>query len=42
MPRPDNVQVAEMLERIAKLLEVKQADPFRAAAYRRAALVSRL
>jgi Helix-hairpin-helix domain len=34
---PDNVQVAEMLEQIAKLLEVKQADPFRVAAYRRAA-----
>jgi hypothetical protein len=34
---PDNFQVAEMLEQIAKLLEIKQADPFRVAAYRRAA-----
>jgi len=37
MPRPNNLQIAEMLEQVAELLEIKQADAFRVAAYRRAA-----
>ena len=37
MLRPENVQIAETLEQIAQLLEIKRADPFCVAAYRRAA-----
>ena len=37
MLRPENIQIAETLEQIAQLLDIKQADPFRVAAYRRAA-----
>ena len=37
MPRPNNLQIAEMLEQVAQLLEIKEADAFRVAAYRRAA-----
>ena len=35
MPRPNNLQIAEMLDQVAELLEIKQADAFRVAAYRR-------
>jgi len=37
MPSPSNLQIAEMLEQVAELLEIKQTDAFRVAAYRRAA-----
>jgi len=37
MPRPNNLQIAEMLEQVAQLLEIKEADAFRVAAYRSAA-----
>jgi len=37
MPRRNNLQIAEMLEQVAELLEIKQTDAFRVAAYRRAA-----
>jgi hypothetical protein len=37
VPRRNNLQIAEMLEQVAELLEIKQADAFRVAAYRRAA-----
>ncbi len=35
--KPDNDEIAEMLEEIAGLLEVKEANPFRIQAYRKAA-----
>jgi DNA polymerase (family X) len=37
MPRPNNLQIAEMLEQVAQLLEIKEVDAFRVAAYRNAA-----
>jgi len=37
MPGPNNLLIAEMLEQVAQLLEIKEADAFRVAAYRRAA-----
>jgi hypothetical protein len=37
MWRPTNLQIAEMLEQVAQLLEIKEVDAFRVAAYRRAA-----
>jgi len=41
MQHPDNKEIAEVLERIAELLEVQDANPFRVRAYRRAAGVVR-
>jgi DNA polymerase (family 10) len=38
----ENQRIAEMLERIAELLEAQDASPFRAAAYHRAAIELRL
>ena len=38
----ENQRIAELLERIAELLEAQSASPFRAAAYRRAAIELRL
>jgi hypothetical protein len=38
----ENQRIAEMLERVAELLEAQDASPFRAAAYRRAAIELRL
>jgi DNA polymerase (family X) len=38
----ENQRIAEMLERIAELLEAQGASPFRASAYRRAAIELRL
>jgi hypothetical protein len=40
MQKPTNADIAEVLERIAALLEAQGADPFRANAYRRAARVT--
>ncbi len=37
MPRPTNLQIAEVLEQVAQLLEIKEADAFRVSAYLRAA-----
>jgi DNA polymerase (family 10) len=36
-PKPTNVQIADLLERIAELLEAQEANPFRVRAYREAA-----
>jgi hypothetical protein len=40
MQKPTNAEIAEMLDRVAALLEVQDADPFRVKAYRRAAKVA--
>jgi hypothetical protein len=37
MSKPSNFQIAEMLEHVAQLLQIEEADTFRIAAYRRAA-----